>query len=209
LSVDSVEVTSHDSADYYKEFIPGLIDAGDVVLEGNFDYTDTAAQHAMITDANSRTSRTGVITFPSATGSTWTFTGFVTSVKIGDAPVDNVVPFTATVKVTGKPTFAVATSAGLTTPFFSMSESAVISPDPAAAVYSYVATVLTAVTSVTLTPTAAAGVITVAGNTVATGVASSSITLGAANTNTEVLVVITETSKAPITYTVLVARAAT
>lgn len=207
LSVDMVDVTTHQSADYYKEVQPGLIDAGEVTLEGDFDYTDTVGQAAMLTDLNSRTSRTGVITFPSAIGTTWTFTGYITKLKIGDAPVDGMIPFSASIKPTGKPVLATAASANLTTPFFAMSESAVIIPAPAAAVYTYVATVLTGIASVTITPTATAGVITVNGNTVASGVASSAITLGAAGSVTTATIVVTETGKSPKTYTINIARA--
>lgn len=208
ISVDSVDVTTHESADSFKEYLPGLLDAGDVTLEGFFDYTDTTGQQAMLTDAYARTSRTGVITFPSATGTTWTFTGFITNIKIGDAPVDNAIPFEATIKVTGKPTLAVAASTGLTTPFFVISESAVVTPDEAGDEYTYVATVLTGVSSVTVTPTATAGTITVNGTTVATGEASGAITLGAAGSVTTITIVVTETSKSPKTYTIYLSRAA-
>ena len=207
ITADSVDITSHDSADFYKESIPGLLDAGEVSLEGGFDYTDTAGQHAMLTDMNARTSRAVIITFPASTGATWSFTGYATRMKIGDFPIDNVISFSASIKIVGKPAFAVATSTGLTTTFFAISESAVITPAPANAIYSYVATVLTGVTSVTVTPIAAAGVITVNDSVVASGAASSAITLGAASTNTTITIVVTEANKAPLTYTILVARA--
>lgn len=108
VSVDSVEVTSHDSANAYKEFLPGLIDPGEVSIEGYFDYLDTTGQQAMLTDLNDRSSKTAIITFPTTKAATWTFTGFITALKIGDAGMDGAIPFTATIKVTGKPTFAVA-----------------------------------------------------------------------------------------------------
>jgi hypothetical protein len=207
LSIDSVDVTTHQSADAFKDSDPGLVDAGEVSIEGLFDITDTTGQHAMLTDASARTTRTGVITFPSSIA-TWTFTGYITKIKIGDAPVDGKIPFSASIKPKGKPTFAIAASANLTTPFFAMSESAVIVPAPAAAVYTYVATVLTGIASVTITPTATAGVITVNGNVVATGQASSAIALGAAGTVTTATIVVTEANKAPKTYTIYITRAA-
>jgi hypothetical protein len=67
---------------------------------------------------------------------------------------------------------------------------------------------LTDVASITVTPTAAAGVITVNGNAVTSGEASSAITLGAAGSNTTITVVVTETNKAPKTYTIVVVRPA-
>lgn len=207
VTADKINVTTHQSADTFREFIQGMLAAGDVSISGFFDYTDTDGQVAMLTDMNARTSRTAVITLPSSIA-TWTFTAFLTSFKTGEATTEGAIPFSATLAVTGKPTLAIATSTGLTTPFFAISESAVITPDPANDEYDYVATVLTGVSSVTVTPTATSGTITVNGNTVATGEASSAITLGAAGTNTTITIIVTETNKAPVTYSVRVARAA-
>ncbi len=83
-----------------------------------------------------------------------------------------------------------------------------IVPAPAQTTYDYVATVLTGVSSVTVTPTATAGVITVNGTVVATGQASGAIALGAAGSVTTVTIVVTESAKVAKTYTVRVARAA-
>lgn len=208
VTMSSVDVTNHQSADHFTESIPGLLTAGDVSLIGNYIYSDTTGQQAMLTDMLARSVKTGIITFPASTGTTWTFSGYPTACKIGDAPIDGKIPFTATIHPTGKPTLAVSTSTGLTTPFLAISESAVITPDPANDAYTYVATVLTGVSSVTVTPTATAGTITVNGNTVATGEASSAIALGAAGSVTEITVIVTETNKAPVTYTIYLSRAA-
>ena len=203
LKVDSIDVTTHQSANFYKESIPGLIDAGEVSIEGNFDYTDTAGQQAMLTDLNNRMLRSGVITFPAATGATWTISGYITGLKIGDASTDGTIPFTATIKPTGKPVFATSTSAGMSA--VALSNSAVISPTFAIGTLNYVATVLTGIASLTITPTAT-GVITVNGSAVATGQASSAITLGAAGSITPITVVVTEANKAPRTYTITIVR---
>ena len=211
INTDMLDVTTHQSANYYKEFIPGLIEAGDVVIEGQFDYTDTTGQQALLTDQNSRTSRTGVITFPAATGATWTFTAYVKSTKLGDNVIDGKIPFTATLKITGKPTFAVATSAGLTTPFFTVSNSGAIAPAAAQATTEYTINWLTGVTSFTITPTASAGVITVTANgvsqTVTSGNASTAIALGAATSMINMTVTVQETNKAPKTYLMHCVRA--
>lgn len=203
ITVDMSDVTTHQSADHYKETQPGLIDAGEVTLEGFFNQTDANGQLAMLTDLNSRTSRTGVITFPAVTGTTWTFTGYITGLKIGDAPVDGEIPFTATIKPTGKPTLAVAASnnlSGLTI------TTATLYPAFAAGTYDYTATSTGA--SVTVTPTASAGVITVNGSAVTSGAASSAISLGSSGTMTTVTVVVVEANKAPKTYTVRIAKTA-
>lgn len=210
ITRESYDSTTHQSADGFREFLPGLADAGEVAIVGLLDATDTAGQIAMETDAvaNPPVLRTCIITPPSATGLSWTFSAFISKFKLLDGPMDGLIPFSASVKISGKPALATAVSAGLTTTFFAISESAVILPAPAQAVLEYAATVLTGVTSVTVTPIATAGVITVNGNVVATGVASSAIALGAAGSLTKITIVVTETNKAPKTYTIWLTRAA-
>jgi predicted secreted protein len=207
VSRNTIDVTSHASADSYKEYIPGLKDVGEMNIEGNFYSGDTNGMVALLSDLENGTLQSFVLTFPTAITATWTFSAYVTKFKSGDSPVDGKSPFSASLKISGKPTLAITASAGLTTTFFSMNNSAVITPAPANAVYDYVATVLTAITSVTVTPIAAAGVITVNGNVVATGVASSAIALGAAGSVTVITVVVTETAKVAKTYTIRVSRA--
>lgn len=206
LSAATIDVTSHDSADGYREFIQSLRDGGDISIEGNF-IPGNAGQAALVADLNDGSLDEYTITLPTAMATTWTFDAIVTAFECSE-PYDAKVSFTATLKVSGKPALSVTASAGLTTPFFVISESAVVTPDEAGDVYLYVATVLTGVTSVTVTPTATAGVIKVNGNIVATGEASSAITLGAAGSNTEITITVQETNKTIKTYTIWVARAA-
>jgi len=206
ISADTIDATSHDSADAYREFLQGLRDAGEITIEGNF-IPGNAGQIALKTDLDDGSSDAYTITFPAAMATTWTFSAIITAFST-DAPFDDKASFTATLKITGKATLSVTASAGLTTPWFVISESAVVTPDEAGDTYLYVATVATGITSVTVTPTATAGVIKVNGNVVATGEASSAITLGAAGTNTEITITVKETNKTTVTYTIWVARAA-
>jgi len=208
ISAATVDVTSHDSPDTYREFIQGIREAGEVTLEGNF-IPGNAGQVALLADLNDGSVDEYVITFPSGMATTWTFDAIVTAFATS-APFDEKASFTATMKLTGKPALSVTASAGLTTPFFSISESAVIVPDPAGDVYTYVATVLTGVESVTVTPTAdaATAVIKVDGNVVTSGAASSPITLGDAGSVTEITITVKETSKTTVTYTIYLTRAA-
>jgi len=203
---DKIDVTTHQSADGFKEYIAGLAEAGDVSIDGNFEFSDSAGQLAMMADFNSGTSRAAVITFPAITGCTWTLTGFITALTIGDAKLGDAIPFKATIQPTGKPVFAVATSAGMSA--VALSNSAVLAPSFAIGTFDYVATVLTGVSSLTVTPTAAAGVITVNGSVVVSGQASSAVALGAAGSITTISIVVTETNKAPKAYTIRVVRAA-
>lgn len=213
ITRESFDSTTHQSTDGFREYLPGLADAGEVPISGLMDYTDTAGQLAMAADAvaDPAVLRTCVITAPTATGLTWTFSAFLSEFQLLDGPMDGLIPFSASLKISGKPTLGTATSAGLTTPFFTVNNSGVIAPVAAQATTEYVVTFLTGVTSVVITPTATAGVITITANgvtqTVATGVAASAIALGAAGSITNATITVTETGKAPKVYTLHLTRA--
>jgi hypothetical protein len=198
---DDVEITGYDSPDGFKEFIPGLEDGGTLDFTGV--YTGVSSQTSLA--ALRRSVADWRLTLPDALGQV-TFEGYLKGPKL-NAPLSDKAEFSGSIKITGKPTLTVSVSTGLTTPFFSMSESAVIAPAPSGSVYEYVATVLTGVTSVTITPTATAGVIKVNGNVVATGVASSAIALGGALSVTTATITVTETNKQAKTYTIYIRRA--
>jgi hypothetical protein len=186
LSVDMIDATTHGSTSAYEEVVAGIIKTGEVAITGNFDYTDTAGQHAMVTDAAGRASKTAVITFPTTTGATWTFTGFISKIKIGDNPVNNVIPFSCSIKPTGVPVFAVATVTGMSAIGFS--NDVLMMPTFAIGRYGaanpYVVTITAGQTATIITPVDATGgeVITIttdggSSQVVATGVASSACTL--------------------------------
>jgi hypothetical protein len=166
----------------------------------------------MATDAAARTSRAITITFPSSLG-VLSGTAFITKFKVGDAAFDGKIPFSASVKITGVPTFTVTASTGLTTPFFTVSGAGtVIVPTASGSVYDYVVNIGTAIGTVTITPTATAGVITITANdvsqVVSTGVASTAITLGVAGSIVEAVISVAETGKTPKVYTLQLTRAA-
>lgn len=208
---ESHDASTHDMEGYFRKKRPGLIDPGVITLTGFFDYTNTDGQIAMAADFAARTSRAFVVTWPNSIA-TLSGTGFLTSWQIGEATLDGEIPFTAEITIDSAPTFAVSTSAGLTTPFFAVSDDGVIAPDPSGSVYEYVVNFAAATASFTITPTASAGTITITANgvsqTVASGVASSAIALGAAGSTTEVIIKVEETNKAPKIYRILAVRAA-
>jgi len=102
ISVNEIDVTSHDSPDGYMEFLPGLKDGGSVTIEGNFE--NDASQLHFQTLIDNGVAVPMEIAFPNALA-TWTFDGFVTAFST-DAPHDDKIDFTATIKVTGKPVLA-------------------------------------------------------------------------------------------------------
>lgn len=104
LSADTIDVTTLDSADGYREFIGGLKDAGEVALSGFLDATDTNGQKALLTNFNAGTAASYSIVFPTAISASWNFDGIVTAWATG-AELEDGVTFESTIKVTGKPTF--------------------------------------------------------------------------------------------------------
>lgn len=106
LSSDEVDVTAHDSADGYREFEQGLKDGGSVEVEGNFYNDATQANLKTLFDSGEVVAM--AITWPGTVGS-WTFNAFVSGFST-DSPMDDKLSFTATVKVSGKPTLVEAGS---------------------------------------------------------------------------------------------------
>ncbi len=96
--VDKADVSTLDSASAFKEFAAGMIESSDVDFEGFLATDDTTGQMALLTDARARTSRTATITMPTTLGTaTFTGTGFVSKVRIGDITKDGIpIKFTIT-----------------------------------------------------------------------------------------------------------------
>ena len=103
-TVDDVDITNHDSPDTTEEFVPGIIRVGEITLDGNFVPTDTG-QAALITALQARTSAAVVITCSDGGAATFTGVAYVKSFR-PSAPVDGKTSFTATLKASGKITFA-------------------------------------------------------------------------------------------------------
>lgn len=102
-TVDTEEVTNHSTVGGYKEYIPTLLDGGDVTFDLNF-YNDTT-HAALWTDMAARTRRTFQVVFPYSGTNTVTFKAYVT--EIGhEAPVQGVLTRSVTLKVTGAPTWS-------------------------------------------------------------------------------------------------------
>jgi len=103
LSADDIDVTAHDSADGYREFLQGLRNGGSIELEGNF--TAVTSQEALkdLFDLGDVVAMT--IEFPDGLAE-WQFNGYVNSFST-DAPMDDKASFSASIKITGKPVLVV------------------------------------------------------------------------------------------------------
>jgi hypothetical protein len=95
---DAIDISDMDSADGFREFAPGLVDAGDVELGLNYTKAEVAALHALW-----RATGTYKVVFPDS--ASWSFSGFLNGIE-NEAPHDDKITSDATFKISGKPTFA-------------------------------------------------------------------------------------------------------
>lgn len=99
-SRDAVEATHLNSDDTFREYIPGLMDAGEVSIELNYVASASDVIVAALTAAT-----IGQFKITAPTGVNCVFKAIVTSYQ-AQSPVDDRMTATATFKVTGKPTWA-------------------------------------------------------------------------------------------------------
>ena len=104
VSSETTDVTALDNTTGYKEYLGGFKDGGEVPLEGFLDGEDKG-QEAMYAAFESQDEKEFSIVFPEKIGKTWTFKGIVTKFAT-NAAVGDAVKFSASVKVSGKPTLA-------------------------------------------------------------------------------------------------------
>lgn len=104
ISADTIDVTTLDSTDGYREFIGGFIDGGEVSAEGYL--SDLGTNEATLVTLVGADETACVITF--SNGATWTFDGVVTGFSTS-ADLEDPLSFSITVKVSGQPIFAAGT----------------------------------------------------------------------------------------------------
>lgn len=107
IESEEIDVTTLDSPDNFKEYIAGVMDAGEVALAGYIK--DENSMSSMYSLATSRDVKSWKVEFPD--GATWTFSGFVKSFKEGESSVDGVRNYTGSLRISGKPTYTGAVSA--------------------------------------------------------------------------------------------------
>lgn len=105
ISLDTIEVTTHSSTGGWREFIPGLLDGGEVTLDLFIDLSQATQGNStgLLSELTGRTVEGFRITWPDA--STATFNAIVTSWEPG-AVVDSALSGNVTLKITGAVTFA-------------------------------------------------------------------------------------------------------
>ena len=105
LTLETIDVTSHDSANGWREFIGGLLDGGEVSATINYIPTNVThgATSGLIADMKNRVVRNFELIFPDTGATKWSFTALVTGFEPGE-PIDSQLTADVTLKVSGEPT---------------------------------------------------------------------------------------------------------
>lgn len=112
MSVDTIDVTAHDSTNWYREFVVGFIDSGEVSFSINWDPDETThkvAASGLPYLLTQRTSEDFELEFQTgaAAGDTYkaSFTAYVTAFE-PSAPVEDKQTADITLKISGAVTWA-------------------------------------------------------------------------------------------------------
>ena len=106
LSLDTVDVTSHDSTGAWEEVVGTILRSGEISLDLVYDPADATHKYAaggLLYDLVSRTAIALTLEFSDTATTTWSFNALVTGFKPG-MPVDGFLGASATLKLTGQPT---------------------------------------------------------------------------------------------------------
>lgn len=109
MEMETIDVTTHSTGEPWRQFVGGLLNAGEVSFDINFVPTDSThnATDGLLNDMTERVQRNFQILFPDADleddRTTWEFTALVTSFQCTEA-IDDVIKASVTLKLTGKPT---------------------------------------------------------------------------------------------------------
>lgn len=104
LSRDTIDVTAHNSTDAWMEFVGSLKDGGEVSVDVNYD---PSLHDVLIGDFDDDAPRNYKIAFPVTPAVTWAFKALLTGFS-AEAPYDDKLAASLTLKVSGKPTIATA-----------------------------------------------------------------------------------------------------
>jgi hypothetical protein len=100
FSADSLDSTTHNNTDDFRTFEKGLIDAGELSIDGLVNYADLSTLSTAVSTRSKYTATITVPTLPSRTK--WEARVFVTGLEMG-SPHDNLIEYSATLKIDGKP----------------------------------------------------------------------------------------------------------
>lgn len=115
IEISEIDVTTLDSPDGAKEFMPGDMDAGECAIAGYIKKVDdeqTVSKMMALIKANSL--EEWEVKFPST--ATWEFSAFVKSFKTTEETPDGLIGFNASLRISGLPVYTPSTSSTPSTP---------------------------------------------------------------------------------------------
>ena len=111
MSGDMVDVSAMDSTGFYREFVQGFNDGGEVTLELLFDPADptqdNVGDEGLLLNFDTMVEHNYQIVFSDAAATIYRFAGLVSAFE-PTAPHDEGLGLAVTIKVTGQPEFAAA-----------------------------------------------------------------------------------------------------
>lgn len=104
IETDDIDVTTLDSTGGYKEYIPGFKDAGEVSIEGVIT-EDSPMETLLGLVSSQKTVNWEIVPNGVTKGEGWKFSGYIKSFGESEASTDGVRKFTASIRISGEPTF--------------------------------------------------------------------------------------------------------
>ena len=108
LSLDTEDVTSHDSTGAWEEVVATILRSGELSFDIVYDPAGATHKYAaggLLYDLVQRTANTYTLVFPDTGATEWVFSAYVTGFQ-PTAPVDGALTAAVTMKITGQPTLA-------------------------------------------------------------------------------------------------------
>lgn len=109
ISATAIDVSAHDSASDWREFVPGMKDGGEITFDVNWDHSKSSHYSTGILGSNvgagiAATASACIITWAGTAQHTVDFDGFITGVS-WNSPLDDKQTASVTIKCTGIPAF--------------------------------------------------------------------------------------------------------
>lgn len=102
MTRDPIDISTMDSVNKWREFIAGMLDAGEITLDINYDGSAAGIVNALNAALASGALETWTVVFPDT--SSFASSGLVTSLGI-NSPFDDKMTAPVTIKLSGEPTF--------------------------------------------------------------------------------------------------------
>jgi len=203
MSAETIDTTALDSVGGYRTFTTGFRDGGEITVSGFYNKAD-GGQSALLTAFNDGATVPIKIMFPGAFAAEWQFNGVVTAYQGGNASLEDMLAFEATIKVSGKPTLLTTESSNLTNVTTTAGTMTF-----AATTYEYQIT--TSGTSFTVTPTFASGTVDMYvdgtfNTSLTTATASTAVTISSGQTKRVLLVARGSNTSAAKMYELVVTK---